>query len=545
MQHFRSATLLILGLILIACSPKEREPQPDQVIVARVDDQIITETSFQRAYLPLLLYGDKFDSEQNREDMVNFLIGQKILAEQARKAELDTLTVVHSTSDRVERKALTRRLYQEWVRKKLKNPTETELREGFERGKKSIFARHLFAEDASAIKQYARRLKSGQENFYTLAQDVFSDTLLSRNGGALGWVTFGDLDETLEDTLYRLKPGQISEPVKSQYGWHILSMDDSREELFITEADYQENRDLIRNKIIERREQVLGKQVLNEFMESVDIIFERDITKQVWPIVLAHLHPKELQNDSPPEFSEISKELEGLRDEVLLYANREPWTVSQILARLPELERPLLYGNLYVAASNIIRDEMLVREARRLNLDEDPELRIEVRDAEEQVLSDAYVLRVMDTLSFTDDHLRKYFKTNSLTKYHAPDSLEVELFNFSDSLLAAKTLYQLRSGVVTTDPGELRMWISSSEPDLYRLTRSIAVGTMAGPVHTRGQWTLVKLLTRKRFPLKYEEVQERVRTDMERERFNSTRNILLADLRTGHAISIDHATLNH
>jgi len=538
--------LSILLVLLVACNKQDPALDPDAVIVASVDDHFITETSFQRAYLPLLLYGDKFDSKENREEMANFLIGQKILADEGRKAELDTVSLIRRARERVERRALARQLYQEWVRKDMTQPTEAELREGFRRGKKSIFMRHLFAQTEAEIREYADRLKQDGENFYTLAQDVFSDTLLSNNGGALGWVTFGDLDETLEDTLYQLKPGQISEPVKSQYGWHILSMDDSQEELFITEDDYVKHRELIRKKIVERREQVLGKQVLNDFMSKVNIQFNRDITKQVWPIVIDHLNPENVEKGIRPEFSQMNAKLSDLRSEVLLTANGEPWTVSQILARLPELERSLLYGNLYVAASNIIRDEMLYREAMRLGLDDRPLVREEVRDQEDQALADTYVLMISDTLKFTPDHQRSYFESNKLTKYHAPDSLQIELFYFSDSLTAAKALYQLRNGLLATNPADERLWLGpgSSQDPLYRLTRTIAPATMVGPVTHQGKWTLVKLVSRKRHPLEFSKVSDRVLTDMENERFNTTRNLLLETLRPQHKISIDHERLN-
>lgn len=543
----RIFSALILPLLFLGgCSQDAPEAPETGTIIASVDDHAISETSFQRAYLPLLLYGDKFDSPENRLDMINFLIGQKILADEARDLDLDTVGLVKRSTQRVERRALARQLYQSWVRDQLEQPSEAEIRAGFQRGKKSIFMRHLFADNESDIREYHARLMREDEDFYTLSQDVFTDTLLSRNGGALGWVTFGDLDETLEDTLYQLKPGQFSQPVKSQYGWHILSMDDSQEEVFVTEEDFEKNRDLIRKKIIERREHVLGKQVLNDFMKDVDIEFDRDVTRQVWPIVVAHLNPQNIEKGLSPEFSTLEKQLYPLRNLVLLKADGESWTVSQILARLPELERSLLYGNLYVAASNIIRDEMLYREAKQLGFDSHPAVLEEVLDHEDQMLADTYVLQIADTLQFTDSQRQTYFQSNQLTKYHAPDSLHIELYQFADSLTAARALYQLRNGLITTDPGDETYWIGAGQSGdrIYQIARSIKVGTMAGPILNKGHWVLIKLLARKRYPLSYDLIKERVLADMEKERFNTTRNVLLETMRPEHQIVIDKKTLN-
>ncbi len=544
----RIAHVLILVFIFlsISCSKQEAVSEAKPTIVATVDEIQISETSFQRAYLPVLLYGDKFDSEENRLEMINFLIGQKILAQQGRESELDTSAHIVRMREMVENRALSRQLYKTWVKDQLELPTEEDLRIGFRRGQKGLFVRHLFAKTEDEIREYSEKLASGDESFYSLAQEVFTDTMLSRNGGALGWMTFGDLDETLEDTIYSMKAGQISQPVKSQYGWHILSVDDTQEEVFVTEDDYQKNRDLIYNKILERRENLLGKQVLNEFMANFNIEFNREITRQVWPKVIAHLNPNGAQSGPALELSGLTSSLDNLREETLLTVDGESWSVAEILRKLPGLDRSLLYGNLYIAASNIIRDEMIAREARKLGLQNHPDVIEEVQDSQDQIIADTYVGLIADTLEFTHDHYQKYYDDHKLNKYHAPDSLKIEIYGFSDSTVARRALYKLRDTNITTDPPDKTFWITAGAATnpLFTLSRSISVGTLAGPVRYNKQWTLVKLLERKRFPLAFDSIVKKIEEDMERERFASTRGILLDELRPEHKISIDHKLLN-
>jgi len=541
----QSLLIPFILLILYSCSQEESSIGSPQVIVATIDKTDVSETSFQRTYLPVLLYGDKFDSEETRDEVLNFLIGQKLLADVAREIELDTAENIQRNRTRVENKAMSRKLYQQWVRKEVSPPTEVELREGFKRGKKGLFVRHLFSESESEIREYYSRLVSNEENFYTLAQDVFSDTMLSRNGGALGWVTFGDLDETLEDTVYTLRPGRISQPVKSQYGWHILAIDDSQEEVFVTESDFEEHRDIIRNKIIERRENVLGKTVLNDFMDQFDIQFNREITSKVWPMVIKHLNLKEAEAPQIKEFSALVSTLDNLKDETLLTVDGDIWTVAEILKRLPEIDRTELYGNLYLATSNIVRDEMLNREARRLELHKHPDVIEEVKDSHDQMLADVYVSLFADTLKFDNTAQENYYRQHQLQQYHAPDSLRLELFFFKDSLSAVKAMYQLRNGMISTNPGDKKIWLDRDDDKkpIYKLSRSIALETMAGPLRFEGKWTLVKLIERRRSPYEFEDIKERVLADMEKERFNTTRNILLSEIRPQHEISIDYEML--
>ncbi|NQT62515.1 MAG: peptidylprolyl isomerase [Candidatus Marinimicrobia bacterium] len=540
------ALLLVFTFLFLQCSKEESAPEAKRTVVATVDNIEISETSFQRTYLPVLLYGDKFDSEENRSDMINFLIGQKILAQKGRESNLDTSSHIMRMRTLIENRALSRQLYRTWVKDQLEFPTEEDLRTGFKRGQKGLFVRHLFAKTEEDIREYSRRLASGEESFYTLAQEVFADTMLSKNGGALGWMTFGDLDETLEDTVYSLSAGQISQPVRSQYGWHILSVDDSQEEVFVTEEDYQKNRDLIYNKILERRENLLGKQVLNDFMVDFKIEFNREIARQVWPKVIAHLNPGGAQSGPALELAGLTTSLDNLRQETLLTVDGESWSVAEILKRLPDLDRSLLYGNLYVAASNIIRDEMIAREARDLGLQNHPDVLEEVQDSQDQIIADTYVGLIADTLEFTEDHHRNYYQTHKLNKYHAPDSLKIEIFYFSDSTVARKALYKLRDANISTDIGDKTFWITAGGETnpLFTLGRSIAIGTLAGPVRYNKQWTLVKLIERKRFPLPFDSIKNKLEEDMERERFASTRSILLDEFRPKHKISIDYKLLN-
>ncbi|NQV42032.1 MAG: peptidylprolyl isomerase [Candidatus Marinimicrobia bacterium] len=545
---FRKISVLILASIFlsVSCSNEEAAPEPKRIVVATVDQIEISETSFQRAYLPVLLYGDKFDSEENRSEMINFLIGQKILAKKGRESNVDTSAHIVRMREAIENRALSRQLYKTWVKDQLELPSEEDLRVGFKRGQKGLFVRHLFAKTEDEIRAYSQRLASGDESFYSLAQEVFTDTMLSKNGGALGWMTFGDLDETLEDTVYSLKAGQVSQPVRSQYGWHILSVDDTQEEVFITEEDYQKNRDLIYNKILERRENLLGKQVLNDFMKNFKIEFNREITKQVWPQVIAHLNPDGAQTGPALEVSGLSSSLDNLRNETLLTVDGDVWSVAEILKKLPDLDRSLLYGNLYIAASNIIRDEMIAREARELGLQNHADVVEEVQDSQDQIIADTYVGLIADTLEFTPDHFWNYYEDHKLNKYHAPDSLKIEIYGFSDSTVARRALYKLRDANISTDPSEKTLWITAGGEtnQLFTLSRSIAIGTMAGPVRYNQQWNLVKLLERKRFPLPFDSIKSKIIEDMERERFATTRGILLDAFRPEHKISIDYKLLN-
>lgn len=83
------------------------------------------------------------------------------------------------------------------------------------------------AQASAQAKQLYERIKGG-EDFAALAKEFSRDSLSAKEGGDLGWSTREAMDKTLGDRLFVLKEGELSEPVKTQYGYHVLRLDGVR-----------------------------------------------------------------------------------------------------------------------------------------------------------------------------------------------------------------------------------------------------------------------------------------------------------------------------
>ena len=97
------------------------------------------------------------------------------------------------------------------------------------------------------IKQLELRLRSG-EDFATLALANSQDTLSAAKGGDLGWVNQGDTVPEFEEAMNSLAPGEISKPVKSEFGWHLIQVQERRTHDSTEEYERTKVRDLIRAK---------------------------------------------------------------------------------------------------------------------------------------------------------------------------------------------------------------------------------------------------------------------------------------------------------
>lgn len=83
------------------------------------------------------------------------------------------------------------------------------------------------AKARSTAEDIVRRARAG-ENFDALAKEYSSDPSNKDKGGDLGWFGRGRMVKAFEDAAYALQPGQISDVVQTQFGYHIIKLDERR-----------------------------------------------------------------------------------------------------------------------------------------------------------------------------------------------------------------------------------------------------------------------------------------------------------------------------
>jgi len=106
---------------------------------------------------------------------------------------------------------------------------------------------HTDAENRARIEQLASRLQDG-EDFAELARSHSQDPISAARGGDLGWLAPGDTLPAFEKAMDALTPGEISAPVKTRYGWHLIQVLGYREQDNTDEFERNRVRNLIRSR---------------------------------------------------------------------------------------------------------------------------------------------------------------------------------------------------------------------------------------------------------------------------------------------------------
>jgi parvulin-like peptidyl-prolyl isomerase len=84
-----------------------------------------------------------------------------------------------------------------------------------------IRASHILLDNEEHAKQVKLELERSDKSFSELAEEK-SEGPSGDNGGDLGWFGRGDMVKPFEKVAYDLDEGEVSEPVETEFGWHII-----------------------------------------------------------------------------------------------------------------------------------------------------------------------------------------------------------------------------------------------------------------------------------------------------------------------------------
>jgi peptidyl-prolyl cis-trans isomerase C len=160
------------------------------------------------------------------------LIAREIFMQEARKRGLETSEDYKAQIELARQSLLIRELFASFQKK---NPvTDAEVKAEYDKfvaanGGKEYRARHILVEKEDEAKSLIADIKKGAK-FEDLAKKASKDPGSGANGGDLDWANAASYVPEFSNAMIKLEKGQMTEaPVKSQFGFHIIRVDDVRE----------------------------------------------------------------------------------------------------------------------------------------------------------------------------------------------------------------------------------------------------------------------------------------------------------------------------
>ena len=223
----RAAGFAVVAALCLAAAPSARAD--DDPVVATVNGEDIHRSALEqiRTAVPYL---KDVPLEHVYDALLDNVIDLALVAAQARKSGLDTDPMVQRNIKAAERQILrtvylTREIDKKITKAQLRADYSTWLKEN--PPQEEIHARHILLEAEKDARAVIEALKSGKD-FAALAKEKSTGPSAS-GGGDLGYFKQADMVKPFADAAFALKIDAFStEPVKTQFGWHVIKVEDRR-----------------------------------------------------------------------------------------------------------------------------------------------------------------------------------------------------------------------------------------------------------------------------------------------------------------------------
>ena len=167
--------------------------------------------------------------EQKRDYLINYLVDVIVLSQAAETAETGRRPDVKHRLAFDHNRLLMESLLQDAGKAALSDEAEHKVYDDAikqVKNEQEVHARHILVPTEEEAKAILAQLKGGAD-FATLAKEKSKDPGAA-DGGDLGYFTKEQMVPEFAEVAFKLDKGQISDPVKTQFGWHIIKVEDKR-----------------------------------------------------------------------------------------------------------------------------------------------------------------------------------------------------------------------------------------------------------------------------------------------------------------------------
>ncbi len=444
---------------------------------------------------------------------------------------------------------------------------EEALLASYNRSGKELKARHILVQfaggprsrsdrskfDARTIMdEIKKRLASG-ENFEALAKEFTEDPSGKENGGDLGWFSWGRMVGPFQDAAFALEPGETSDVVETDFGFHIIKLEAARD---IERGSFEDEKENLKNQARKEKGQELTQKA-NAFLAAqkqaagfdmnTDNIHEFFLLFDKSPLKQAPLDAVFTElNFTAPVFTLNGEEL------------GKDWIVNQ-LKSLDDGQKPRFKSEnqLMTIFEQLVTQALIVDFGYANKYDQEPAFASDIDKVLERYVYDAFIdSEINQNLDPTEEELTGFYEANKSAKYMDKKKVQVREVFVKDSLLAVDLKKRIDAGEeleklaamyterkATKDKqGELPPFQEGRYGMMGKKAFSLKPDEIAGPIKLGNGYSIIKL--EKIIPeaaKPYSRVKGRVRTEIVSELRTKRTESVYAELKKDHPVKINYA----
>jgi len=225
-----------------------------ETVVAKVNGQPITEVDMQLAETEIGRDLGQLPPATRRRVLVEYLIENYLFAKAAEDAKLDSGPIFDTRMAYMRRRALRETYFEQKIRKSISEKAAEVFYKDRVKGMKpaeEVKARHILVPTEEIARDLKEQIIRGAD-FSELAKKHSIDPGTKDKGGMLGYFSRGQMVPAFENAAFGLDKGEVSDPVQSRFGWHLIKVEDKRQKPI---PKFEEVKEQIMNSLVHQKTQ--------------------------------------------------------------------------------------------------------------------------------------------------------------------------------------------------------------------------------------------------------------------------------------------------
>lgn len=273
----KKAIFLILLSFLIGCAKEKGD------VLVRFDNGKIMVDEFNKEIGKVPDFAKSiFEGPEGKRKYLDDLINRELIYIDAKKKKIDKDKEYIDLVEKFKKDALLEILLKREVEDKAK-VEDSELKTYYDshqeefRQNEEVRASHILVKTEAEAKDVLKKLKGGAD-FSKLAAELSLDPGSAKNGGDIGYFGRGKMIPEFEGAAFKLKQGELSEPVRTQFGYHIIKITGRKHGQLV---EYDKVKEIIHQRMVREKQKKVFEEWVAGLRKGANIKVNEDVFKSM------------------------------------------------------------------------------------------------------------------------------------------------------------------------------------------------------------------------------------------------------------------------